>query len=333
MVGSASLSPERPPPPLRTARLQAVTAVGENESARNLGAEIRNRRVALGMSLRGLAKELGLAAHGTLVDYEHGRRIPPEDLIIGCERVFRISDGALRNLRDKALAERADQQADRLLAEPRVTAGAAETGPDPDPGDADPPVAPRLRPWRRRRVVLGVVLGIVGLAALAGAGIGAGVRRSGTTTSSPSSRVVMARWGICWGGQAGNVQPSDAVTYAGAGTLQITVDKLSTDGMFAACTTHGLSTLRPGMKVTFYLRAATADAEAGGVNFWVYNSASKTTRAPETPAGSYEPLPAATGWQKYTWTVPAVDTVHAIGIEVDSTTDRPVILWLGAVTW
>jgi hypothetical protein len=299
------------------------------------------------MSLRTLAKELGLAAHGTLVDYEHGRRIPPEDLILGCERVFRISDGALRNLRDKALAERAGQQADRLLAGPPATAGAAEPGQHPghtDPGDDGPPAPPRPRPrpWRRRRVVAG----IIGLVALAGTGIGVGVWRStGTTaprasaqrpaapTSAPSSSTVVASWGICWGGQAGRVRPSDAVMYEGTETLQITVDKPTTDDHFATCTSHGLSTLHPGMKVTVYLRTDSGDPEAGGVNFWVYNSASIATRAPETPKGDYQPLPGTTGWQKYTWTVPVVDTVHSLGIEVNSSTDRPVIIWLGAVTW
>jgi transcriptional regulator with XRE-family HTH domain len=311
-----------------------------------------------GMSLRALAKELGLAAHGTLVDYEHGRRIPPEDLIIGCERVFRISDGALRDLRDKALAERADQKSDLLLTDREPGPGPGpdsdpdpEPGPDPEP-DSDPdslPAAGTASSRRRRRVVWSSA----GIVALLGIGLGVGVWRSGTTTARatapPSSRAtappstlatsalssstVVAQWGICWGGQAGSVQPSDVVTYGGADTLQITVAKPSTVGLFAACTTHGLSTLHPGMKVTVYLRVPTADPEAGGVNFWAYNSASKAAHAPETPAGTYEPLPATTGWQKYTWTVPAVDTVHSIGVEVDATTDKPVIIWLGAVSW
>lgn len=40
--------------------------------AARLGAEIRNRRMARGMSLRGLAKELNLSGHATLVDDELG---------------------------------------------------------------------------------------------------------------------------------------------------------------------------------------------------------------------------------------------------------------------
>jgi hypothetical protein len=289
------------------------------------------------MSLRALAKELGLAAHGTLVDYEHGRRIPPEDLIVGCERVFRISDGALRNLRDKALAERPDQQAGSLLIGPRQPAGASE----PVSDDAQDPVPPRPPLWRRRRAVLmftaivALITAVVGIGArrLAATGNTAAAPRPASATSASFSRVVVARWGICWGGQVARIQPSDVVTYDGTSTLQITVTRPSTAGSFATCTTHGLSTLRPGMKVTVYLRVPTADPEAGGVNFWVYDSAFKATHAPETPAGTLEPLPATTGWQKYTWTVPAVDKVHTLGIEIASTTDRPVIIWLGAVTW
>jgi hypothetical protein len=31
--------------------------------------------------------------------------------------------------------------------------------------------------------------------------------------------------------------------------------------------------------------------------------------------------------------VPTVDSVHSLGLEIASTTDRPVIVWLGAVAW
>lgn len=279
------------------------------------------------MSLRALAKELSLAAHGTLVDYEHGRRIPPEDLIIGCERVFGISDGALRNLRDKALAERANQQAGQLLADPQPAVGGSEPAPD----EGEPPVPPRPRLWHRRRSVL-IFAGLVTAVAV---GTGVAVWWPGTTTSASTgvSRTLVNHWGVCWGGPVGTVQQTDVVTYEGINTVQITVNKPSTAGLFATCTSTGLKTLRPGMKVTVYLRTLTAEPGAGGVNFWVYNSTDTATYSPETPKGIYERLPTTTGWQKYTWTVPRVDVVHSLGVEVESTTGRPLIVWLGAVTW
>jgi len=57
------------------------------------------------------------------------------------------------------------------------------------------------------------------------------------------------------------------------------------------------------------------------------------TWAPQTPEGVRQPLPGNTGWHRYEWTVPAVDTVHTLGVEVYSATDQPLILWLGAVSW
>src|SRR5689334_21875641 len=101
-----------------------------------LGAALRNHRMAKGMSLRALAKEIGLNTHGTLVDYEHGRRIPPEDLLVRCEKVLDLDDGTLRRLRLEALAERAGVEAAVLLSAP-----AAVPAPDSAPVRG-------LRRWR-----------------------------------------------------------------------------------------------------------------------------------------------------------------------------------------
>ncbi|MFD1046622.1 multiprotein-bridging factor 1 family protein, partial [Kibdelosporangium lantanae] len=60
----------------------------ELSAVRALGAALRQHRMSKGMSLRALARNVGLSAHGTLVDYEHGRRIPPEDLLVACEKVL-----------------------------------------------------------------------------------------------------------------------------------------------------------------------------------------------------------------------------------------------------
>jgi transcriptional regulator with XRE-family HTH domain len=86
---------------------------------------LRNQRIAQGLSLRALARQVGLSAHATLVDYEHGRRIPPEDLVSACERVLGVDDALLRRLRYAALTERGDHRAAALLHR----AGAIELAP------------------------------------------------------------------------------------------------------------------------------------------------------------------------------------------------------------
>lgn len=296
--------------------------------ARRLGAEIRSRRVARGMSLRRLAKELGLSGHGTLVDYEHGRRIPPEDLVVGCERIFQVSDGALRNLREKALAERGSQQADLLLNPPEQPAPHAPSPPEP------------AAPTRGRRRWLLVTAAAVVLAIGFGLGTwrlstrpGAAASSEPSSKATPASRTVVAGWGVCWGGQVAKVQSTNAVSYAGTDTLQITVTKPNTDGDFATCTSHGLATVHSGMKVNVYLRVPAPEANAGGVGLFVYDSRYKPAWAPETPVGVRQPLPNQTNWQRYVWTVPQVDKVLSLGVAVYSATDQPLVLWLGAVTW
>ena len=143
-----------------------MTGPGETNFARRLGAEIRTRRVARGMSLRALAKELGLSGHGTLVDYEYGRRVPPEDLVVSCERVFQISDGALRNLREKALAERANQQADLLLNRSEQPSESVQE-PVPEPvSRPEPEERPARARWPRRRWLVAAAVAVVVLAGL-----------------------------------------------------------------------------------------------------------------------------------------------------------------------
>ena len=288
-----------------------------NDYARRLGAELRSRRVARGLSLRVLARQLGLSAHGNLVDYEHGRRIPPEDLIIGCERVFQVSDGALRNLREKALAERASNQADLLLRKPSAAEPAVE---EPEP----PPSRPGRRWWSRRWLVVGAVVVLVA------AGIAAAVLRISTT---PASKTVVASWSSCWGGKLLQLARSDSPSYGGAQTLQITVTQPYQVGDVSVCTAHDLDTLHAGMQVAVYLRASTPQAGVG-VRFWVYDSRFHDTWARETPkSGRSLPLPDGTDWTPYEFTVPDVDVVHTLGMEVYAGTAQPVVLWLGAVTW
>ncbi len=57
------------------------------------------------MSQRALTKQLGLSAHSNIADYETGRRIPPRDIVLECERV--LGAKTLSPLLEDALAARA----------------------------------------------------------------------------------------------------------------------------------------------------------------------------------------------------------------------------------
>jgi tetratricopeptide (TPR) repeat protein/transcriptional regulator with XRE-family HTH domain len=100
-----------------------------------LGLALYRYRLARGLSLRGLAARLGMSGHGGLTEYEKGRRIPPEDIVLACERVLGITDGTLRDLRARALEERAaSKAADRQgarLADPPVPLPVAQLPADP----------------------------------------------------------------------------------------------------------------------------------------------------------------------------------------------------------
>jgi transcriptional regulator with XRE-family HTH domain len=293
-----------------------MVSQGGNDYAKHLGAELRNRRVARGLSLRATAKQLGLSAHGNLVDYEHGRRIPPEDLITGYERVFQVSDGMLRNLREKALAERADRQADLLLRTP------ARENP-PDSASEPPPVPSQRRRPSRRWMMLGAAAVL----------IAAGITATVLLQPSPTSRTEVTSWSSCWGGKFLQLARSDSPSYNGTKALQITVTQPYMVGDVSVCTAHDLETLHPGMKVTAYLRAGFPQA-GDGVRFFVYDSRFHDTWAPETPkSGRYMPLPEGTDWVRYEFTVPEVDVVHTLGMEIYVGTAQPATLWLGAVTW
>jgi transcriptional regulator with XRE-family HTH domain len=114
-----------------------------HDAARALGAALRGQRMARGLSLRALARAIGLSAHATLVDYEYGRRIPPEDLVSAYERVLGVPDALLHRMRSAALTERADHQTSVLLD----GRGLAVTGPATAAG-APQPVADGSDPER-----------------------------------------------------------------------------------------------------------------------------------------------------------------------------------------
>lgn len=80
---------------------------GEPDPLRVLGATLRQLRLSHGLSLRALAKKVGMTAHSGLVDYERGRRLPPPDLVAAYQRVFPDGAEQLGRLRETALAHRA----------------------------------------------------------------------------------------------------------------------------------------------------------------------------------------------------------------------------------
>ena len=74
--------------------------------------------------------------------------------------------------------------------------------------------------------------------------------------------------------------------------------------------------------------------QEAGIRFFAYNSKSDPTWAPESPGPGHEiALPTGTDWTEYAWTVPDVDKVHAIGVEIYQKSDEPVTIWIDAVNW
>ncbi len=76
-------------------------------AAARLGTELRRLRLELGISQRRLTQLIGLSAHSNLGEYERGRRIPPCDIVVACERLLAVQPGYLQHLRSLALRERA----------------------------------------------------------------------------------------------------------------------------------------------------------------------------------------------------------------------------------
>lgn len=299
----------------------------DNMSVRQLGAELRGQRMARGLSLRALAAQLRLSGHGTLVDYEHGRRIPPEDLVIACERVLGLSDGRLRELRRQALAERAGRQAAVLLKTPDRAA------PRSNPGRRVITLpAPGRRTWIMAAVLVILVAGL-GLSR----GLGWPVAPSASARTAPTASVRAGfeqpsdDWVILYGEQVAQLRVMTGTAYQGTHSLLMTVTGASARrGYSAVGTTHGLAGLRPGMRVVFHLWVP--GPQDGGVRFFVQDSHYQAFWAPET-AMTEQHLPTTAGWSTVTWTVPRVDHVLSIGMQVWTEYDTPVIVGLDAVNW
>jgi transcriptional regulator with XRE-family HTH domain len=317
-------------------------AVG-NEAARTLGAALRGERLARGLSLRVLARQIGLSAHGTLVDYEHGRRIPPADIVTGCERVLGIADARLQRLRDAALAERGARQAAELL-HPVSRVDSMPVPPVPGAGTAEDGAGDVASASRRR---------IQGLPALTVAAIllvialGADVpwssgnvptpRVAAAASMTPAAPVRIGfeqpseRWWILWGSQVAQGEVTTSVAYEGTHSFLVTVTgAAATKGYSAVGVAHGLETLHPGMRVTMHLW--TSRPGDVGVRFFAMNSASTPVWAAET-AYTEITLTPGSEWSTQSWTVPPVDVVHAIGMQIYTETDAPVLVAIDSVAW
>ncbi|MGW5159827.1 helix-turn-helix domain-containing protein [Nonomuraea wenchangensis] len=316
-----------------------------NDLARQLGAAIRAHRMARGLSLRALARAVGLTGHGTLVDYEHGRRLPPRDLLASLERTLDVPDGQLLGLRDAALAQRGHSEAARLLRDP-----------SPPPAQEEPEVVEHVLSGPRRRRIgpaLVIAAAVVAVAAaVAVSRLPTGVTASGTATDQASRPPVHApasvaaatsavrmdfeqpgeRLSVFWGSQVAKSEVTSIVAHHGKRAALVKVTGATpAKGYSAVGTTHGLTGLLPGMKVTTWLWVP--DAQPGaGIRFFAMNAASKTVFAPENPKTETR-LPAERGWSSFTWTVPQVDDLQAIGMQLYAETDDPVTVGIDEITW
>lgn len=99
-----------------------------------LGVELHRIRVRQGLSLRGMARRLQVVGHGPLLDFEHGRRLIPADLVDVYLRLFPDEAKDLPTLRDAVLAARAAR-----LVESRAPSDPAAPATPPNP--PNPPVA------------------------------------------------------------------------------------------------------------------------------------------------------------------------------------------------
>jgi len=86
------------------------------DATTELASALYRLRLEHGLSLRALAPRLGFSSHSALVDYEKGRRIPPEDLVRAYEGAFALTTGSLQKLRLAALAECAEHKVSAWLA-------------------------------------------------------------------------------------------------------------------------------------------------------------------------------------------------------------------------
>jgi hypothetical protein len=178
------------------------------------------------------------------------------------------------------------------------------------------------------------------LQAQPGAGTAAPQAGRGPASRAPLTRGAQLRvdfeqpgqqWFIFWGQQVATGGITADVAYRGTHSYLVTVNGATASrGHSAVGTTRGLAGLSPGMHVTAHLWSA--DPGNTAVRFFAMNSQSSVAWAPENPRRGI-PLPPGPGWSAMTWTIPAVDQVHAIGIDIDSRASAPLRVAIDNVSW
>jgi hypothetical protein len=139
------------------------------------------------------------------------------------------------------------------------------------------------------------------------------------------------QWGVFWGQQVAVGGITSDVAYQGSHSYEVTITGATASrGYSAIGTIHDLAGLVPGMRVT--VRLWSSDPQDTKVRFWAMNSQSAVAWAPENPASDI-PFPAGGGWRAMTWTVPQVDQVHAIGVQVYDGTSAPLKVAVDNVSW
>lgn len=123
----------RPADPVRPAASPTLSPADIGRAERDLGLTLHRLRLEHGLSLRALAQRLGYSAHSVFSAIEKGRRIPSESLIRSYEQCFGLPAGALRALRRKAMAERAERMTALLAAHVHADAGGPGGGAGPGP--------------------------------------------------------------------------------------------------------------------------------------------------------------------------------------------------------
>jgi hypothetical protein len=129
-------------------------------------------------------------------------------------------------------------------------------------------------------------------------------------------------WSGFWG------SPTVATTTQEAFHDTQSLEMATTGASYSAVgTTRSVGTLAAGAQVTFHIYAT---GQTGGIRPFVQNGAYQTVFAQATDT----PLPSQPGWIAVTWTVPAVTTVHAVGLQLaNPDPDTTLTIPLDDLTW
>ncbi|MGW5742889.1 hypothetical protein [Amycolatopsis sp. NPDC003861] len=122
----------------------------------------------------------------------------------------------------------------------------------------------------------------------------------------------------------------------GTHSLLVTVTGASAaKGYSAVGISHDVDSIKPRTRVSAHIWVP--GPERGGISFLVHDSHGRNHWSVENqPGGDQQtetPLPDHAGWTPFTWTVPAVDQVTTIGIQIWTETDQPLLIGIDAVTW